>query len=570
MGAFSSGYSAALGDILSQVNDAFSGKSSGINVSSVVSELMQVQEQPMTQMQNEQTTINSQISALTSINTELTSLQTSIQALEDPVNGSMTQMTTGSSDSSIVAASADTTAVAGTHTVTVTTLATTSSSYSDYIASGSFLAGATVNVAYGPAKNPTSTDTFNIPSSDTTLQEAANYINQPNYNQVTGGNTAATSSSSVTGKISVSAGGATVFTSTGGEGTVGALITEINNAGDGLTASLNNSGQLVVTDTQNRGSSAHPLAVTGTNFEIGSDTSDETFANTSYGVTANVVTDSTGSRLVLTSNTSGAAGNLTVTSSVTSFTNAAGVDAQLTVDGVPVDNATNTVTGAIQGVTLSLGNTGTTQITVEPDTNGAATALQNFVTAYNAVIGSINSQYSLDSNGNEGVLAGDSMLETLQSQLLNIISTSVSGVGNYVNLQSMGIEMQNDGTLQINSSALSTALSSDYTDVQNFFTSTSPKGWGQVANTEMTQLTDPTEGPVAADINGLTQTSDDLTNQISEFQANMADVQQSLTTQYDNLDSLLMQYPLQIQEAQAQLASLPDTTTTSSSNSSGL
>jgi flagellar hook-associated protein 2 len=274
---------------------------------------------------------------------------------------------------------------------------------------------------------------------------------------------------------------------------------------------------------------------------------------------------------VLTSKTSGANGNLTVSSSASSFTSAAGVDAQLNVDGVPVDSATNTVTGAIQGVTLSLGSADPNTpvlITVEPDSNGAATALQSFVTAYNAVIGSINSQYTLDSNGNEGVLAGDSMLETLQSEMLNMISTSVSGVGNYVNLQSMGIEMQNDGTLQIDSSTLSGALSSDYSDVQSFFQSTSPKGWGQIANTEMTQLTDPTLGPVAADINGLTQTNDDLTNQISNFQANMADVQQSLTTQYDNLDSLLLEYPLQMQEAAAQLASLPDSTTSSSSSNS--
>ncbi|HLI62432.1 MAG TPA: flagellar filament capping protein FliD, partial [Terriglobales bacterium] len=205
-------------------------------------------------------------------------------------------------------------------------------------------------------------------------------------------------------------------------------------------------------------------------------------------------------------------------------------------------------------------------ITVEPDTSGAATAIQNFVTAYNAVIGSINSQYTLNSNGNEGVLAGDSMLETLQSQLLNMVSTSVSGVGNYVNLQSLGIEMQNDGTLQIDSSTLSSALSSDYSDVQNFFQSTSPQGWGQLANTEMTQLTDPTLGPVAADINGLTQTNNDLSNQISDFEANMAVVQQQLTTQYDNLDTLLMQYPLQIQEAQAQLSSLPGATSSNSNS----
>ncbi len=127
--------------------------------------------------------------------------------------------------------------------------------------------------------------------------------------------------------------------------------------------------------------------------------------------------------------------------------------------------------------------------------------------------------------------------------------------------------MQNDGTLQINSSNMSSALSSDYADVQSFFTSASPQGWGQLANTEMMQLTDPTQGPVALDINGLTQTNDDLSNQISDFQANMTNVQQSLTSQYDALDSLLMQYPLQIQEAQAQLASLPDSTSSSSSGS---
>jgi len=247
MGAFSSGYSSALGDILSQVNDAFSGKSSGINVSSVVSELMQVQEQPETQMKTEQATITSQVSALTTIGTELTALQTSINSLSD-FNGALSQMTTGTSDSSIVSASADSTAVAGTHTIIVSKLATISSSYSGYIPSGSSLAGATLSVAYGPdPNNPLSTDTINIPSTDTTLAQAASYIN------------------------------------------------------------------------------------TG-----------------SFGVTANVVTDSQGSRLVLTSKTSGAAGNLTVSSSATTFTSAAGVDAQLSVDGVPVDSSTNTVTGAIR------------------------------------------------------------------------------------------------------------------------------------------------------------------------------------------------------------------------------
>ncbi len=469
MASFSTNYSAALGNILSQVNDAFSGKSSGNDVSSVVDSMMQVEDQPETQMKDEQSSLDAQISALTTIGTELSTLSDSVNSLGD-FDGALNQFTTGSSDAAVVSAAAGDTATAGTHTITV--LATTSSSYSGYIASGS-LAGAEISVEYGNPSDPTSTDNIDIPSTDTTLQQAASYIN---------------------------------------------------------------SG--------------------------------------SYGVTASVVTDSDGSRLALTSKTSGAAGNLTVTSSAASFTTTAGADAQLTVDGVPVDSSTNTVTGAIPGVTLSLGaadpNT-PIQISVEPDITQAADAIESFVDAYNAVIGSINSQYALNSNGSEGILAGDSMLQSLQSNLLDMVSAAVGDNGQYTNLQSLGIEMQNDGTLQVDSTTLSDALSSSYSEVQNFFQSTSSAGWAQTAGTEMTQLTDPTTGPVAVDISGLNQTNTDLSSQISDFEANMTEVQQQLTSQYDNLDTLLIQYPMQMQEAAAQLASLPDsTTTTSSSNSSSL
>jgi flagellar hook-associated protein 2 len=204
---------------------------------------------------------------------------------------------------------------------------------------------------------------------------------------------------------------------------------------------------------------------------------------------------------------------------------------------------------------------------VEPDTTQAADALESFVDAYNAVIGSINSQYTLNSSGSEGVLAGDSMLQSLQSSLLDMVSTAVGNSGQYTNLQSLGIEMQNDGTLQIDSTTLSDALSSSYSEVQNFFQSTSPAGWAETAGTEMTQLTDPTKGPVASDISGLNQSNSDLASQISDFEANMSEVKQQLTSQYDNLDTLLIQYPMQMQEAAAQLASLPDSTTTTTGSS---
>ncbi len=60
-----------LSSILSSVNDAFSGKTSGIDVQTVVGELMAIQRQPETQMQAEQTTINNQISLLGTISNDL-------------------------------------------------------------------------------------------------------------------------------------------------------------------------------------------------------------------------------------------------------------------------------------------------------------------------------------------------------------------------------------------------------------------------------------------------------------------------------------------------------------------
>ena len=461
MSSFSTGlYGSTISSIVGNVNNAFSGKSSGIDVSGIVSQLMQIERQPEAQIQQQQSLINSQLSALNGISTQLTALYSSVNELRD-LQGAFSQKSTGSTDAAIVAASADTTAASGTHSITVSKLATISSSYSDYIPTGASLAGAQITVQYGSdPDSPLKTETINIPATATTLQLAAGAIN-----------------------------------------------------------------------------------------------------NSSYGVTASVVTDSHGSRLVLVSKTSGADGNLTVSSSAASFTNAAGIDAQVTVDGVPVASSTNVITGAIAGVTLSLGAADPTtavMISVQPDTTQASQALQNFVDAYNAVIKSINAEYAMNpTTGSEGVLAGDSMLRTLQSNLLSMASTEVKNAGQYVNLQSMGIEMQNDGTLEIDSAKLSNAMSGNFADVQKFFQSISPAGWGQNAGMLLLKLTDPTLGPVGVDIAGLNQTSRNLSDQINDLEVRMDAVQRQLTAQYSALNTLLQQYPLQMQQIASQLGNLP-------------
>ena len=455
-----------LSSILSSINDAFSGKTNGIDVQSTVNALMQIERQPETQMQQQQSDISQQMSLLSGISNDLQALYTAANGLQD-ITGGLTAKTATSSRNDIVTATADNTAAIGNHTVTVSNLATVSSSYSDPVPSTQQLGGVEIDVAYGNPNNPSNVDKIVIPSGDNTLQQVASYINSSNY-----------------------------------------------------------------------------------------------------GVTANVVTDANGSRLALVSKTSGAAGNLTVTSSALNFTQGiAGVDAQLNVDGVPIDSSTNTVTSALPGVTLNLAsaspNTPVT-ITVAPDTSQATQTINSFVSAYNTVINDINSQFTVDANGNEGPLADDSGLRSLQSQLLSAISYSVSGTGQYVNLQSMGIEMQSDGTLQVNSSVFNDAINNDYQDFQNFFQSLSPQGFGNFFGNQVTQMTDPTQGPIALAVSGLQQTNQSLTSDINDFEARMTSLQQQLTQQYSALNATLEEYPLLMQQISSQLDSL----STSSSKSS--
>ena len=156
------------------------------------------------------------------------------------------------------------------------------------------------------------------------------------------------------------------------------------------------------------------------------------------GVTANVVTDSTGARVALVSNSSGSASDFSLSpdsgSSPSFFMRAAtGTDVFLTVDGIPITSSTNTVTGAINGVTLFLNGQA-----AGTESGGAragrtcrrprkpSTALA--VTAYNSLISDVNSQFTYDlTNQTSGPLASDSTVRMFQSELLAAPNYSGSG-----------------------------------------------------------------------------------------------------------------------------------------------
>jgi flagellar hook-associated protein 2 len=295
------------------------------------------------------------------------------------------------------------------------------------------------------------------------------------------------------------------------------------------------------------------------------------------GVTANVIDDANGSRLSLLSNTAGQPGTLTVVASGSggppsplTFTQVAGVNASLTVDGIPISNASNTVTGVVPGVTLNLvgavpGNS--VQLTVGTDSTQATAAINNFVTAYNTLIGSINQQYQVDPATNtEGPLGADTSVRLLQSSLLNDAAYSISGNSGLVNLASLGINMNNDGTLTLgptpSGQTTSQLLAANPAAFQNFFENVAGTGFANNFNADLTNMTDPTQGVLNVDIAQNTVQQQTLTTDITNFDAQMSAEQTQLTSQFETVNASLQAYPILLQEVTELIGSMSVSATT--------
>jgi flagellar hook-associated protein 2 len=445
-----------MGTINNYGNVLLPAGSNTIDVQSLLDSAMAAAEIPMQLLQQQQSTLQTQSSALQSIEGDITSLQTAVSDLSN-TSGSVNSLTATSSDSNVLSASADPTATSGTHAIVVNSLATTSSYYTDAVASSSTaIANGSFQIAVGGAEATTVT----VNGSNDTLS--------------------------------------------------------------GLAAAIN--GQNI-------------------------------------GVTASVITDANGARLALVSNTSGSAGNIIVSNNTTGLTfnqAAAGANASLTVDGVPISSTSNTISSVIPGVTINLAGaapTTTVSLTVAPDANTATTAINSFVSAWNKVVQDLNSQFNVASDGSGGgPLEADDTLRGVQSQLLSAVTTSISGNNGLVNLASIGVNMNDDGTLSVDSGVLSNALNNNFSNVQALL-----QGTGGVAtflSSTLNEITDPTQGSITLDLQGMSQSNQDLTQQINTMQAQLLTQQQNLTSQYAQMETTLQEMPLLQQQVTQQLTAL--------------
>lgn len=277
----------------------------------------------------------------------------------------------------------------------------------------------------------------------------------------------------------------------------------------------------------------------------------------SMGVTATIVNDGSGTpyRLALTSGSSGASNSMKITTSggdgsidsllaydpagTQNLTQTiAAQNADLTVNGIAITSASNTVSEAIQGVTLTLTNTtaAPASLTVARDTTAINTAASGFVDAYNALAGQIKSRSAYATNGSAGgALAGDGTLRVMQDQLRSIFNTPASG-GTLTSLAEVGIAFQKDGSLSLDSSKLNSAISANFSDVTNLFSSST--GFAtRLADWAQSTL-DP-GGLIDTRTQSLNKYVQDRNDEIDRLENQMTALQKKYTAEYTNLNLLL-------------------------------
>ena len=318
-------------------------------------------------------------------------------------------------------------------------------------------------------------------------------------------------------------------------------------------------------------------------FDITLDSTNNTLANVrdainkasgNTGVQATILNAQDGSRLVLQSAQTGAANTITISSSggdgaLAQF-NYSGTDTATVKQLQPAQDAhikigtfdhystTNTVTDAIDEVTLSLKSTSTDPVTlsVTDDQASLKQKVNAFVNNYNALYSTTSGLRSYDATSKSaGPLLGDAVLRGIETQIGNDLSNPVAGVtGNFTTLASLGITRQTDGTLAVDSAKLDKALAADSNSVAKVF-----GGDNGVASRLSKDLANMLKTGSALDVRttSLNDTLKSVQDDKDALDARMQVIQDRYTKQYTALDALLQSMQSTSNYLAQQLSSLP-------------
>jgi flagellar hook-associated protein 2 len=272
-------------------------------------------------------------------------------------------------------------------------------------------------------------------------------------------------------------------------------------------------------------------------------------------VLATVITGADEARLTLTARSSGADNEIAVTQNggdaglvafvagLDSLQDA--LDAEVLIEGIPVTSSTNTVSGAIAGVEISLIKANaadeTTDITVGYDRVAARKTIDDFVKSYNAVVDAIQSVSGYNVETKEGgPLFGDAGVRNIVYQLRRELTSSVAGLsGSFDMLGEIGITADLRGKLSVDSADLDAAFTADFDAIGELFAA-EDVGVAVKLDALLAPYLD-SSGVFDSRTAGFKSSIDVITERREALNTRLVALQARYTKQFNALDSLLSQ-----------------------------
>jgi len=483
------------------------GTGSGLDINGIITQLMAVEQQPLTKLTTKEVSAQAKISAFGSVKSALSSLQSEVKNLLD-IN-KFTGVSGTSSNSDVASLTTTNTSQAGVFKLDVLQLANNLKLTSK---SGAFTASSNVlaTSAQLQAENPAYTQgEIKI-----------------TFGKVSGGAFQANTSAT---PILVS-----LDPGADGELTLAEVRDAINAKGGGVSASI-------IAD----GKDSVRLSLVST------ETGEE------YGFKIDVTQGASTNLSKLSYDPATPSANFEVLAGNEAR------DARVKVDGVLVTSASNTLKDVIEGSTIKLSKTTLTTagdestsspvtLTVKRDSTAIAGTLQSFVKAYNELNKQVSqlTSFSINSETNQktvGTLNGEPVLRTLQNSLRNMLVSSY-GSGSVKNLSNMGIGFAKDGSLTLDSTKLQKAIEADPTAVAGFMgaydqtantvaPSESRSGFAYKLNEALTEMLDSKTGLLDSRISGLNKTIAQIGKDREAIARRLESTQARLVAQFTALDT---------------------------------
>lgn len=469
------------------------GIGSGLKVDELVSQLMAVERMPITALDKKEASYQAKLSSIGSLKGAFSAFQTAAKALSTPDKFTPTKATVA--DTSVLGASATSAAVAGSYDVQVQNLAAaqkltmSSAGGTGYAATNSVVGQGTITIDFG---------TYTTSGADTGF--SAN---------------AAKPSKTIT---------------IGSNNTLTGIRDAINGANAGVSASIINDGsgyRLALTSNESGLRNEMRITVGGDAATLGE------LGQLAYDRTSTTTVDPD-------------TGTPTTTTGASKMTqNVAAADAKIVVDNVPITSPSNTITDAIQGVTLNLSKPTapgvSTKITLARDTSNVKTAIEGFVKAYNEANKAMKDATAVDlSTGKAAALVGDSTVRSLQTQLRNVLSSPVAGApkGSAL-LSDAGLSFNKEGVLVIDDAKLTAAIADPAKDMSKLFSSgAGTKGYAWQADVMIGKILSPI-GPLNNRASAVQENIKRLGEDRDAIKTRLLSVEQRYRNQFSALDKLV-------------------------------